>query len=63
MRASLKVFGLYGIKPRVSEEMEKDFEQWIEGKPLKLKDILPVTAALPDRTMLLLVFHNAEGKT
>ena len=62
MRAGLKVFGPYGIKPRVNEEMEKDFEQWIEGKPLKLKDILPVTATLPDRTTLLLVFHNAEGK-
>ncbi len=38
----------------------KDFAEWIKRKSLELRDILPVTAALPDRTTLLLVFYNTE---
>jgi len=61
MKVDLKVFGPYGVKPRVREEMEKDFQEWTKDKSLNVKDILPVTAALPDRTTLLLIFHN-KGK-
>ena len=62
MEVRLKVFGPYGIRPRVNDEMERDFMEWMEGKSLKLKDILPVTASLPDRTTLLLVFYDVERK-
>jgi len=61
MKANLKVFGPYGVKPRVREEMEKDFQEWIKDKSIALKDILPATASLPDRTTLLLIFYNEEG--
>jgi len=62
VKASLKVFGPYGVKPRVREEMEKDFQDWIKDRSIKLKDILPVTSMLPDRTTLLLVFYSEEGR-
>ena len=62
MGVGLRVFGPYDVKPRVREEMEKDFGEWIKDKSLQLKDILPVTATLPDRTTLLLVFYNIEEK-
>jgi hypothetical protein len=60
MGVGVKDFGPYGIRPRVRDEIEKDIAEWIRGKSLKLKDILPVTASLPDRTTLLLVFYNTE---
>lgn len=60
MEVDLKVFGPYGVRPRVREEMEREFKEWVGDKSLTLKDILPVTAALPDRTTLVLVFYNED---
>lgn len=60
MKIGLKVFGPYGVKPRVREEMEKEFQEWVKDKQLTLRDISPATATLPDRTMLLLIFYHKE---
>ena len=60
MKVGLKVFGPYGVKPRVREEMEKDFNEWVEDKSIGLKDIYPLATTLPDRTTLLLVFYQIK---
>jgi len=56
----LKAFGPYGLMPRVGEKLEDDFNNWVEKNRLGAKDIIPVTANLPDRTMILLVFYAEE---
>lgn len=60
MKVGLKVFGPYGLKPRVGEEMEKDFNGWMKERSLSVKDITPATASLPDRTAILLIFYNQK---
>ncbi len=60
MRVSLKVFGPYGLKPRVGEEMEKDFNEWMKERNISVRDITPATAGLPDRTAVLLIFYNQK---
>lgn len=60
MKVGLKVFGPYGVKPRVREEMEKDFSEWVKDKSIGLQDIYPLATTLPDRTTLLLVFYQIK---
>jgi len=55
----LKVFGPYGLMPRVGEKLEDDFNSWAEKSGVDLKNVKPVTANLPDRTMVLLVFYRS----
>jgi len=63
MKVGLKVFGPYGLKPRVGEEMEKGFKEWVKERSLSVKDITPATASLPDRTAILLIFYDQrEGE-
>ena len=62
MGLKLKVFGPYGLMPRVADRLEKDFDEWSERSGVKLKDIAVATANLPDRTMILLVFYNAKER-
>ncbi|GEM_PF-2059919 len=60
MGLKLKVFGPYGLMPRVADRLEKDFNEWSERSKVELKDVAVVTANLPDRTMILLVLYNAK---
>ncbi|RJS75019.1 hypothetical protein CW712_05630 [Candidatus Bathyarchaeota archaeon] len=59
MPLKLKVFGPYGLMPRVGEKLEDDFNSWAEKSGVDLKNVKPVTANLPDRTMVLLVFYRS----
>jgi len=63
MVLKVKVFGPYGLTPRVGEKAEAEFNEWAEKIELDVKDINPVTASLPDRTMILLVFYSERRKT
>jgi hypothetical protein len=56
----LKVFGPYGLMPRVSKKLENDVNKWAEAARVEVKDIKAVTASLPDRTMILLLFYSTE---
>ncbi len=58
MAVKLKVFGPYGLMPRVGEKLEADFNSWSKDKNLKLEDITALTANLPDRTVILLVLYS-----
>jgi len=62
MVLKVKVFGPYGLTPRVGEKVEAEFNEWAEKVELDLKGIKPATANLPDRTMILLVFYSERRK-
>jgi len=63
MTLKVKAFGPYGLMPRVREKLEDDFNNWAEKSGLDVKDIMPVAANLPDRTMILLVFYSEEKQS
>jgi len=63
MVLKVKAFGPYGLTPRVGEKIESEFNEWAETSGLDVKDIKPVTANLPDRTMILLIFYREEKET
>ncbi len=62
MALKVKVFGPYGLTPRVGEKVEADFNEWAEKTELDVKEVQPVTANLPDRTMVLLIFYSKRRK-
>lgn len=61
MALKLKAFGPFGLTPRVGEKLEADVNAWAEKSGASLEDIKPVTASLPDRTLVLLVFYSSQG--
>ena len=61
MALKLKAFGPFGLMPRVGEKLEADVNAWAEKSGVSLEDIKPVTASLPDRTLMLLVFYSSQG--
>jgi hypothetical protein len=63
MVLKVKAFGPYGLMPRVGEKLEDEFNNWAERVGLNVKDIVPIAANLPDRTMVLLIFYSEEEKS
>lgn len=59
MALKLRAFGPYGLMPRVGEKLEADVNAWADKSGVNMKDIKPVTANLPDRTLVLLVFYSS----
>jgi len=55
----LKVFGPYSLMQRVGEKLEDEFNSWAEKSGVDLENVKLVTANLPDRTMVLLVFYRS----